>query len=72
VGAAVRAAENKGVCLADLDATDREQHLPELAGVDLASVLSVEACLERHDCLGGTAPAQVLTQARAWKERLQS
>lgn len=72
VGAAVRAAEKAEVGLADLDASDREQHLPELAGVDLASALSVEACLKRHDCLGGTAPTQVLAQARAWKERLES
>lgn len=72
VGAAVRAAVKAGVSLADLGASDREQHLPELAGVDLASALSVEACLDRHDCLGGTAPQQVLAQALAWKERLES
>lgn len=72
VGAAVLAAEQAGVDLADLDTTDRERHLPELAQVDLGAALSVEACLDRRACLGGSAPAQVLAQAQAWKERLRT
>jgi len=72
VGAAVRAAEEAGVTLADLDAQQKQRLLPELGEVNLTQALSVEAGLARHDCLGGTAPAQVLAQAEAWKKRLQT
>jgi argininosuccinate lyase len=70
-GKAVRAAIELGVELEALPAVERKKLLPELAKVDLARELSVDAVLARRSALGGTAPKRVLAEARAWKERLE-
>ncbi len=70
VGQAVRRAEGLGIELTQLGAEDCAQLLPELQDLDLEHLLSLESCLERHDCIGGTAPAQVLQQVGFWQERL--
>jgi argininosuccinate lyase len=69
-GRAVRAAIELGVELEKLPANARKELLPELARIDLAKELSVEAVLARRSALGGTAPRRVLAEARAWKKRL--
>jgi argininosuccinate lyase len=70
-GRAVRAAIEIGVELEALSANERKKLLPELADVDLARELSVDAVLARRDSLGGTAPKRVLEEARAWKKKLK-
>jgi argininosuccinate lyase len=71
-GRAVRAAIELGVELEDLSASARKELLPELAKIDLAKELSVEAVLGRRSALGGTAPKRVLAEARAWKKKLDA
>jgi argininosuccinate lyase len=69
-GRAVRAAIELGVELEELSASARKELIPELAKLDLAKELSVEAVLARRSALGGTAPKRVLAEARAWKKKL--
>ncbi len=71
-GRSVRAAIGLGVELEDLSASARKELLPELAKIDLAKELSVEAVLARRSALGGTAPKRVLAEARAWKKKLDA
>ena len=58
VARAVRAAEAKGVDLADLPLAELQAMSP-LVGEDVYAVLSLEGSLAARDHLGGTAPAQV-------------
>src|SRR5262249_14033168 len=51
-GRAVRAAIELDVEIEALPVAERKKLLPELAGVDLARELSVEACLARRDVVG--------------------
>ena len=69
-GAAVRAAIELGVELEHLPAHARAELLPELASVDLARELSVEAVLARRNCVGGTAPERVREEIAHWREEL--
>jgi len=71
-GRAVRAAIELEVEVEALPADSRRELLPELAGVDLAKELSVEAVLARRSTIGGTAPKRVLAEARAWRKKLGS
>jgi argininosuccinate lyase len=71
-GRAVRAAIEAEVEIEKLPPRARKELLPELAGVDLAKELSVEAVLARRSAIGGTAPRRVLAEARAWVKGLAS
>ena len=70
VGAAVNAAIEKGVELADLPSALRAEIMPELAGVDLAEELSTEKMLTRRDVIGGTAVKRVQAEVQRWKKKL--
>ncbi len=70
VGGAVGAAVAAGCGLADLSTEDRGRWLPELAGADLAGLLSPEAIIARRDVIGGTAASRVRAEVARWKERL--
>jgi len=72
VGAAVRSAIELGVELSALPAKVQNEHLPELARVDLATELSVDAVLSRRSAIGGTAPSSVASEINTWKERLRT
>ena len=69
VGRAVNRALELGVELQDLPAAEQQALLPQLTG-DLRAELAVDAVLARRSAVGGTAPARVAEQARAWEERL--
>jgi argininosuccinate lyase len=71
-GAAVRSAIELGVELENLPVLVRGELLPELAKLDLARELSVEAVLARRGAVGGTAPSAVANEIQAWKERLRT
>jgi argininosuccinate lyase len=70
-GKAVRAAIELGVELEELPAQEQQRLLPELATVDLARELSVDAVLDRRSAIGGTAPKRVLEEVRDWKRKLK-
>ncbi len=69
VGRAVNRAVELGVELHDLPDGERKTLLPQL-DVDLQQALSVRAVLDRRAAVGGTAPARVLAEVRAWEDRL--
>ena len=69
-GQAVRAAIQAGVEIEDLPASTLEALVPEL-GTDLRKRLSVKAVLSRRKAIGGTAPARVKAEIKAWKKRVQ-
>ena len=71
----MRAAIELGCELEDLPDAQKQKLLPELARMSAAEwkkSLSVEACLARRDVIGGTAPAQVAAEIKAWKEEMKS
>ena len=69
VARAVRAAEAKGVDLADLPLPELQAMSP-LVGEDVYAVLSLEGSLAARDHLGGTAPAQVRAAIARARRRL--
>ena len=70
VGAAVNAAIEEGVPLAELSADARSRAIPELDGVDLAGELGTDALLARRDVVGGTAVARVRAEVERWTRQL--
>ena len=70
VGAAVNAAIEEGVPLAELSAAARSRALPELDGVDLAGERGTDALLARRDVVGGTAVARVRAEVERWTRQL--
>ncbi|SEP01270.1 argininosuccinate lyase [Aquisalimonas asiatica] len=70
VGAAVRHGVEQGVDLADMDLATL-QGFSDAIGEDVYEVLTLEGSLAARDHIGGTAPAQVRTQVRKARERLE-
>ena len=68
-GRLVAAAEAKGVDLADLSLAEMQVIEPGI-GMDVFSVLTVEASVASRVSYGGTAPANVAAQAARWLEAL--
>ena len=69
-GAAVKAAEDKGVDLADLPLATLQSIEPRITEAVFA-VLTVEASTTSRTSYGGTAPIRVREQINAWKEKLK-
>ncbi len=70
-GAAVRAAEAKGVPLAGL-ATSELQAVDPRLDERVFKVLSARASMESRTSLGGTSPVRVREQIALWRERLNT
>ncbi|RAI27293.1 argininosuccinate lyase, partial [Rhodoplanes serenus] len=68
-GRIVQAAEKAGVDLADLPLTAMQAVEPRITEA-VFGVLTVDAAVESRASYGGTAPANVRSQATAWLERL--
>jgi argininosuccinate lyase len=68
-GRLVAAAEAKGTDLAGLTLAGLQAVEPRITA-EVYSVLTVEASLASRVSFGGTAPANVAAQAKAWRERL--
>lgn len=68
-GRLVAMAEGRGVDLADLSLADMKSVEPGITQ-DIFSVLTVEASVASRTSYGGTAPANVATQAARWLEAL--
>ncbi len=68
-GRAVALAESKKVGLEKLSLADLQAIHPGI-GAEVFSVLSVENSVRSRVSYGGTAPAQVRRQIRAWRKRL--
>lgn len=66
-GAVVRAALEHGCEIQELPKPLLADLVPELAGLDLARELSVDAVLARRDVIGGTAPVRVRAEVEEWK-----
>lgn len=69
-GQAVNAAIEAGVEIEDLPPEVLTALVPEL-GTELKKSLSVKAVLARRKAIGGTAPARVKAEVKAWKKRVQ-
>jgi argininosuccinate lyase len=69
-GRIVGEASSKGVPLHELPLKEMQAIEPKITGEALA-VLSVEASVKSRTSYGGTAPKNVLAQARAWAKRLE-
>ena len=67
--AMARAAEQRGVDLADLTLADMQAVDPGITA-DVFSVLTVDASVRSRTSYGGTAPANVAAQAKRWLEAL--
>ncbi len=70
VGKAVAYCIQEGKQLEDLTDADCSLIDPRLT-VEMVNKLSVEACVEARDHLGGTAPEQVRSQCDHWRRRLE-
>ncbi|MCC6735242.1 MAG: argininosuccinate lyase [Bauldia sp.] len=68
-GRIVARAEARGVTLDRLPLADMQAEEKRITA-DVFSVLSVDRSVESRQSFGGTAPANVLREARAWLERL--
>jgi len=68
-GRLVARAEARGVDLAGLDLAEMQVEEPGITA-DVFGVLTVEASVASRTSYGGTAPANVATQARRWQEQL--
>ncbi|MFT5050167.1 MAG: argininosuccinate lyase [Chlamydiales bacterium] len=71
VGAAVNAAIEECVPLAELSAAARALTLAELHDINLADELGTDALLARRDVVGGTAVARVQAEVQRWKSTLE-
>src|SRR5258708_170585 len=69
-GRIVAEASNAGVPLHELPLKDMQAIEPKITAEAL-SVLSVEASVKSRTSYGGTAPKNVLAQAKAWLKRLE-
>lgn len=69
-GAIVKAAETKGVTLAELPLADMQAVEPKITD-DIFSVLSVEASVNSRTSFGGTAPSNVLAAVKTARETLK-
>ena len=69
VGLAVKAAEQKGVDLADLTLTELQAFSP-LIEADVVHALTIEGSLAARNHIGGTAPAQVKAAIERARKRL--
>ena len=67
-GAIVRLAEERGCALAELDLASLQAIEPGITA-ELFAVLGVEAAVASRNSYGGTAPARVLEQVAAARER---
>ena len=65
VGAVVAECERRGVDVTDLTPLELTQLLPEIAGADIPSLLSVAGAVERRSATLGPAPDQVRAQLQA-------
>ena len=70
VGLAVKAAEQKGVDLAQLSLEEIKAFCPQVED-DVFTVLTVQGSLASRDHIGGTAPAQVKAAITRARNRLQ-
>jgi argininosuccinate lyase len=66
-GAAVRAAEARGIGLEDLEDAELARLHPDLTP-EVRGVLTVEGSVNSRDARGGTAPVQVAKQLGAVRE----
>src|SRR5467141_2578095 len=69
-GRIVAAAEKAGVTLDRLPLPAMQAIEPKITA-EVIAVLSVEASVKSRTSYGGTAPKNVLAQAKAWRKRLQ-
>ena len=69
-GRIVAKASKEGVALHELPLKEMQAIEPQDHGEALA-VLSVEASVKSRTSYGGTAPKNVLAQAKAWLKRLE-
>lgn len=70
-GALVAMAESRGGELRDLTLEEMRSVEPRI-GEEVYRILTVEASVASRTSLGGTAPANVRLEARAWLDRLKS
>ena len=71
IGAAVRLGIEKGCELHDLSLTDLQGIAPEF-GEDVYAALTLEATLDCHDVIGGTARARVAASIERARERVDA
>jgi argininosuccinate lyase len=69
-GRIVARAAKDGLALHELPLEAMQEVEPKIAA-DALRVLSVEASVKSRTSYGGTAPRNVLSQARAWAKRLE-
>jgi argininosuccinate lyase len=69
-GRIVAEASKAGVPLHQLPLTEMQAIEPKISA-DAMAVLSVEASVKSRTSYGGTAPKNVLAQAKAWLKRLE-
>jgi argininosuccinate lyase len=69
-GRIVAVASKQGVALHDLPLASMQEVEPRITA-DALRVLSVEASVKSRTSFGGTAPKNVLAQAKAWERRLE-
>ena len=69
-GRIVAAAAKRGVALHELPLEAMQEVEPRITA-DALAVLSVESSVKSRTSFGGTAPKNVLAQARAWAKRLE-
>ena len=72
VGAVVADCEARGIDIADLDSAALTAALPDLAGTDVATLLSVDGAVARRDAALGPSPARVREQLAALRARLSA
>jgi argininosuccinate lyase len=69
-GRIVALASEKGVALHELPLQAMQEVEPKITA-DALEVLSVESSVKSRTSYGGTAPRNVLSQAKAWAKRLE-
>ena len=69
-GRIVGLASEQGIALHELPLTAMQEVEPKITA-DALRVLSVEASVKSRTSYGGTAPKNVLSQAKAWLKRLE-
>jgi argininosuccinate lyase len=69
-GRIVAMASKAGVPLHELPLKDMQAIEPKITA-EVMAVLSVEASVKSRTSYGGTAPKNVLAQAKAWRKRLE-
>jgi len=69
-GRIVAKASKQGVPLHQVPLKDMQAIEPRITA-DALAVLSVEASVKSRNSYGGTAPKNVLAQAKAWAKRLE-